>query len=87
MNKIRFEDIKPGSKILIESKGEYYQAEVVSTTEGHLGLREVRITNGEVFSYTLQNGMYAYDAETKTEILLEGIEIKSKLKKREKEDV
>lgn len=87
MKKIKFEDIKPGSEILIQIKGEYYRAEVVSTTEGHLGLREVRITNGEIFSYTLSNGMYAYDAETKTEILLEDIEIKSKLKEELQRDV
>lgn len=83
MKKIPFSDIYKGCKVIIRSRNKLYEADVVSTTEGHLGLQEIRITTGEVFSYQFTD-IFPFDPETKTECLLSGEEIFKRKKKKEK---
>lgn len=81
MKKIPLEEIHPGNTVAIEKDGKLYEALVTSTTQGHLGVREVRINTGEVLDYDETN-IYAITPELRTESLLSGekIGIKEKYK-------
>jgi len=82
MKTIFFGDIKKGDWIVFRDKErKLYRAKVVSTTEGHLGLREVRVKTGEVFSYDFTD-MFPYNEETRTECLLAGEEIHKRERKK-----
>ena len=83
MKRIPFNDIKPGLELLLERENGVYKMEVVNTTEGHLGMQEVRFTTGEVFSYEL-TPMYELSPEMRTEYLLRGEQIQSKERRKSK---
>lgn len=84
MKRIPFHKIKPGLEILLENEQGVYKAEVVSTTEGHLGMQEVRFTTGEVYAYEL-TPMYELSPEMRTEYLLRGDQIQERKKREPKE--
>lgn len=79
MKKLPLEHIHSGKTIAIEKDGKLYEALVVSTTNGHLGVREVRINTGEVFDYDETN-IYEITPELRTESLLSGEKIGKKEK-------
>lgn len=83
MKPIPFDEIEPGMSILIEKDGELFEGQVVSTTRGHLGLPEVRLTTGEVYSHEL-TPMYKLDPTVRTDYLLRGEKLKQRAKRRVK---
>lgn len=70
MEPLNFNNLKKGTKILIKVEEDVFkEATVVSTTKGHLGLQEIRVQSGEIFSHIL-TPIYLSNPENKTECLL-----------------
>ena len=79
MKKLAFDQLHRDKAVVIEKAGKIYETIIVSTTRGHLGIREFRTDTGEVFNYDETN-IYELSPEMRTEALLSG-ELINKRKK------
>lgn len=76
MERLTFNELKRGMKVLYVLEKNIHAIKVVATTHGHPSVPLVRLTGGFTLHYNKQlHDVYADNAVNRTEILLENVKI------------